>query len=140
MSLWILDTDCVSLFQRRHPSITQRVNTANAEDIAITIITAEEQLRGRFKIIKQASSSDKLILAYANLQANLDFFKNVKILELNRDAFNYYEDLIGKRIRIGTQDLRIAAIALSMNAILVTRNRKDFEKVPNLQLEDWTVS
>ncbi|WP_366839181.1 hypothetical protein [Nostoc sp. LPT] len=48
--------------------------------------------------------------------------------------------MIFQRIRIGTQDLRIAAITLSVNGILVTCNRKDFEKVTNLHLEDWTIS
>ncbi|WP_363318236.1 hypothetical protein [Nostoc sp. NMS4] len=48
--------------------------------------------------------------------------------------------MIRQRIRIGTQDLRIPAITLSVNGILVTRNRKDFEKIPNLRLEDWTIS
>ncbi|MHC5611051.1 MAG: hypothetical protein ACYTXA_08530 [Nostoc sp.] len=48
--------------------------------------------------------------------------------------------MIRQIIRIGTQDLRIAAITLSVNGILVTRNRKYFEKVPNLRLEDWTIS
>ncbi|WP_308189044.1 type II toxin-antitoxin system VapC family toxin [Nostoc mirabile] len=48
--------------------------------------------------------------------------------------------MIRQRIRIGTQDLRITAITLSVNGTLVTRNRKDFEKVPNLRLEDWTIS
>ncbi|MEH2292429.1 type II toxin-antitoxin system VapC family toxin [Nostoc sp.] len=48
--------------------------------------------------------------------------------------------MIRQRIRIGTQDLRIASITLSMNGILVTRNRKDFEKLPNWRLEDWTIS
>jgi tRNA(fMet)-specific endonuclease VapC len=38
------------------------------------------------------------------------------------------------------QDLRIAEIALSNQTILVTRNYQDFSKIPNLCLEDWTIS
>ncbi|MDB9534953.1 hypothetical protein PN451_03665 [Dolichospermum planctonicum CS-1226] len=48
MSLWILDTDHVSLFQHRNPFIVQRVNSVKFEEIAITIITAEEQLQRNF--------------------------------------------------------------------------------------------
>ncbi|MGF1934802.1 MAG: type II toxin-antitoxin system VapC family toxin [Nostoc sp. ChiQUE02] len=73
-----------------------------------------------------------MLLGYAKLQATLEFFKNVRSLGFDEYTINCYEDLIRQRIRIGTQDLRIAAITLSMNGILVTRNRKDFEKVPNL--------
>jgi tRNA(fMet)-specific endonuclease VapC len=140
VSLWILDTDHISLFQQRHPIVTQRINAVNSEEIAITIITIEEQLRGRFNVIRKASSPDKLLLAYAKLQATLEFFQNVRSLGFDQYAINCYEDLIRQRIRIGTQDLRISAITLSVNGILVTRNRKDFEKVPNLRLEDWTIS
>ena len=140
MTLCILDTDHVSLFQQLHPVITQRIHAVNSEDIAITIITVEEQLRGRFNVIRKASSSDALLLAYTKLQATLEFFKHVRSLGFDEYAINCYEDLIRQRIRIGTQDLRIAAITLSVSGILVTRNRKDFEKVPNLRLEDWTIS
>ncbi|AVH72495.1 type II toxin-antitoxin system VapC family toxin [Nostoc sp. 'Lobaria pulmonaria (5183) cyanobiont'] len=134
MSLWILDTGHVSLFRKRHPVVTQRINAVNTENIAITIITVEEQLRGRFNVIRKASSSDALLLAYAKLQATLEFFKNVRSQGFNEYAINCYEDLIRQRIRIGTQDLRIAVITLSVNGIFVTRNRKDFEKDPNLRL------
>ncbi|MEH2465826.1 type II toxin-antitoxin system VapC family toxin [Nostoc sp.] len=140
MTLWILDTDHVSLFQQLHPVITQRINAVNSEDIAITIITVEEQLRGRFNVIRKASSSDALLLAYAKLQATLEFLKNVRSLKFDEYAINCYEYLIRQRIRISTQDLRIAAITLSVNGILVTRNWKDFEKVSNLRLEYWTIS
>ncbi|MFM6812415.1 MAG: type II toxin-antitoxin system VapC family toxin, partial [Dolichospermum sp.] len=51
-----------------------------------------------------------------------------------------YTELVKQKIRVGTQDLRIAAITLSFKGILVTRNWKDFEKVPNFRLEDWTIS
>ncbi|WP_298909074.1 type II toxin-antitoxin system VapC family toxin [uncultured Nostoc sp.] len=140
MTLWILDTDHVSLFQQLHPVITQRINAVNSEDIAITIITVEEQLRGRFNVIRKASLSDALLLAYAKLQATLEFFKNVRSLGFDEYTINCYEDLIRQRIRIGTQDLRIAAITLSVNGILVTPNWKYFKKVTNLRLEDWTIS
>ena len=140
MSLWVLDTDHVSLFQHRNPLIVQRVNSVKFEEIAITIITAEEQLRGRLNVIRNASLSDKLVLAYANFQANLEFFKTANLLQFSEAAGNIYTELVKQKIRVGTQDLRIAAITLSVNGILVTRNFKDFEKVPNLRLEDWSIS
>ncbi|HBE59871.1 MAG TPA: nucleic acid-binding protein [Cyanobacteria bacterium UBA11149] len=139
MSLWVLDTDSISLLQRGHPIISQRVNRVNPEQIAITIITVEEQLRGRMDIIRRATSSDMLTLAYTRLRDTVEDFKSINIINFEPEASSYYTDLLHQRIRIGTQDLRIAAIAISRKAILVTRNRRDFEKVPGLVFEDWTV-
>ncbi len=48
-------------------------------------------------------------------------------------------NLKSQKLRMGTLDLRIASIALSQNAVLLTRNLSDFEKVPNLKVEDWTI-
>ncbi len=62
------------------------------------------------------------------------------MLDFNEAAYAYYRDLLRQKIRVGTQDLRIAAIALSVNGIVVTRNQKDFGKVPNLQIENWAHS
>lgn len=61
------------------------------------------------------------------------------MLDFTQDAYSCYQDLVSQKIRIGTRDLRIAAIALSGNGIVVTRNHKDFAKIPNLTLEDWTI-
>ena len=139
MKLWILDTDHISLFQREHPVVTKRVNQANPKQIATTIITVEEQIRGRLAQIKKSSSSDTIVLDYARLDATLNFFKSINVFHFNQDAYTVYKELHRQKIHIGTQDLRIAAIALSVNGIVVTRNHKDFAKVPNLTIEDWTI-
>jgi tRNA(fMet)-specific endonuclease VapC len=44
-----------------------------------------------------------------------------------------------QRIRIGTQDLRIASVALTYSGILLTRNLRDFERVPELTIQDWSI-
>ena len=138
MSLWILDTDHVSLFQHNHPAIHQRINAIGSQAIAVTIVTFEEQIYGRLNRIRRANSEAQLLLGYRNLKATLDYFKSIDVINFDQQAYGYFSELVRQRIRVGTQDLRIAAIALSQGGIIVTRNRKDFEKVPGLQIEDWT--
>jgi tRNA(fMet)-specific endonuclease VapC len=141
MSRYILDTDCFSLWQQNHPIVVQRVK-ANAKNIAVTIVTAEEVIRGRFNVIRQASEpsqTDKLILAYEKLWDTLEDLKNLKILKFDPAACAIYKEFRRQRIRIGTQDLRIAAIVLANNAILVTCNDRDFSQVSYLVQENWTI-
>jgi tRNA(fMet)-specific endonuclease VapC len=121
--------------------MVQRVEV-NAENLAVTIVTVEEVIRGRFNVIRQASEpsqADKLVLAYTRLWETLDVFKNLNILKFDQNASTIYTEFFRQRIRIGTQDLRIAAIVLANNAILVTRNNRDFSQVPDLVQEDWTI-
>lgn len=139
MTFWVLDTDHVSLFQQNHSIVTERINAVNPEEIGVTVITLEEQFYGRLNGIRRANSPEKLISAYAKLSATWNYFATVNLLDFGLDASNCYAELLRQKIRVGTQDLRIAAIALSKNAILVTRNRRDFERVPGLRFEDWTV-
>jgi tRNA(fMet)-specific endonuclease VapC len=140
MPLWILDTDRLSLLQRGHPIVEQRVRNISVDDIAMTIISAEEQLYGRLNLIRRAKSPETLMSAYQWLQESLDDFKAANILDFSAQAISLYQELLNQKIRIGTQDLRITAIALSGNGILITRNQRDFAKVPNLVFEDWSIS
>ena len=78
-------------------------------------------------------------MGYQGLQDAVNFFSSIKVLKFNQTSYDIYQNLRAQKIRIGTQDLRIASIALSINGIIVTRNQKDFVKVPNLKLEDWTI-
>ncbi|MDZ7960615.1 MAG: type II toxin-antitoxin system VapC family toxin [Aulosira sp. DedQUE10] len=139
MSLWILDTDCVSLFQNGHPIVSKRISATSPKNITATIITFEEQVRGRFNVIRQADSLGKLVISYSRLQATYDYFRSINLLAFTQEAANCYEESLRQKVRIGTQDLRIASIAISHNAILVTRNQRDFFRIPGLQFEDWTL-
>ena len=141
MSRYILDTDCFSLWQQNHPMMVQRVEV-NAENLAVTILTLEEVIRGWFNVIRQASApsqADKLLLAYTKLWDTLDDFKNLNILKFDQNAFTIYTEFHRQIRVIGTQDFRVAAIVLANNAILVTGNHRDFSQVPDLVQEDWTI-
>jgi predicted nuclease of predicted toxin-antitoxin system len=55
------------------------------------------------------------------------------------ESDDLYRRLVEQRLRIGAQDLKIAAITLAHDAILVTSNRRHFDQVPGPQIEDWNV-
>ena len=77
--------------------------------------------------------------AYAWLDKTLTFFRAFQVLPFDAQAERRYADLVARRLRIGAQDLKIAAIALNHDAVLVTRNRRDFGRIAELALEDWTL-
>lgn len=139
MSLWIFDTDHATLFQQGNPQIAQRVNAVNPKDIAITIVTVEEQMYGQLNRIRRANSADEVISADASLRKTVNYLTDFELLDFDAGAYNCYGELVRQKIRVGTQDLRIAAITLSKSGILLTRNRRDFEKIPGLRFEDWSV-
>jgi tRNA(fMet)-specific endonuclease VapC len=72
------------------------------------------------------------------LLATLVFFQSITVMPFDELAQMIFSSLRAHRARVGTQDLRIAAIALSQEATLVTRNRQDFAGIPSLQVEDWS--
>lgn len=140
MTLAILDTDHVSLSQRGHPLILQQMATLGRDNLATTIITVEEQIQGRFTVIKRVNRGQKLVQAYLDLQDTLGYFTTLPVLAFNDAANIYFETLRQQKIRIGTYDLRIAAIVLSVQGTLITRNWRDFKQVPGLVVEDWSTT
>jgi len=140
VSRYILDTDHVTLFQYNHPQIAQRARAVGSSNIFITTVTLEEQLRGRLAGISRCATKPELLaVAYENLRRTQLYFCSVNLLNFDDAAYNCYQSLRQQQIRIGTQDLRIAAIALANQAVVVTRNHQDFSKVPGLLFEDWTI-
>jgi tRNA(fMet)-specific endonuclease VapC len=110
VALWILDTDHLSLLQRGNSKVAQRISSINPNDIAITIITAEKQLYGRLNSIRRSKSPENLQTAYQWLQETLNDFRSINILGYDLKAINLYQQLKLQKIRIGTQDLKIALL------------------------------
>lgn len=134
---YILDTDHVSLYQRRHPQVVARVLATAPADLAVTTITLGEQVQGRLAVIRQARSQPDAARGYLRLRETVAFYQTIQLIDYTTSAVDHFEELRRQGIRIGTQDLRIAVIALAEGSILVSRNTRDFAQVPGLTLEDW---
>jgi tRNA(fMet)-specific endonuclease VapC len=140
MTRYILDTDHLSLLKRNHPNIASRVQLVPPEDIFVSIIPIEEQIRGRLAVISQVSTQpEKLSLAYDYLFESLLDLSRFNVLRFDSTAAQYFKQFRQQKVRIGSQDLKIASIALAQNAVLVTRNYRDFTQVDGLLLEDWSI-
>ena len=136
--LWVLDTDHLSLHHRGHPQVCQHLLALPLRQRITTIITVEEQLRGRFAQVSRARAITEWVLAYRQFQQTLDDLMPLRILAFDDAAAAIFLRLKATVKQVGTQDLKIAAIVLSVNGILVTRNQRDFARVPGLVIEDWT--
>ncbi len=140
MSLFILDTDHVTLHQHDHPELQRRLAMAGTRDLAVTIVTAEEQLRGWLRLIRRAKSKEHQVTAYRSLRVALDYFASVRLLDFDAAAAERFEELRKRKLRVGTRDLRIGATVLAVDGVLLTRNRRDFGQLPDLAIEDWTAA
>ncbi len=134
---YLLDTDTVTYHQLNRPSVVKRLQQVEPDTIATTVITMYEQLRGRLAVVNRKQDEESLQLALRRLQITHRYFCQVQVVPFSEIASEQYRQLVKQKTRIGTQDLRIAALALAHNAILVTSNRRHFDRVPGLVIEDW---
>lgn len=137
--LYILDTDHISLLQRGNAIVRERLLLIPPTDRATTIISQTEQFLGWWSEITQSRNEAVVVRNFQYLQDAMRFFNTLPVLPYDEAAFAHFAQLQRAKIRIGTQDLRIAAIALSRNATVVTRNLRDFGKVPGLITVDWSL-
>jgi tRNA(fMet)-specific endonuclease VapC len=138
MSLYVLDTDHLSLYRYGHPEVSAHIEATPADQLAVTLITIEEQLRAWYTQIRRARDRDQLARAYQGLFEVAETSKYIRVLPFTSRAIERYLDLRARLPRVGKMDLSIAAIALEYDGIVVTRNRRDFEQVPGLEIQDWS--
>jgi tRNA(fMet)-specific endonuclease VapC len=138
MSLFVLDTDTMQLFEDGHTKVVARVAATPVSDLATSVVTVEEKLSGWYTQLRQAKTAERLAWAYRRLAGTVRFLNRVQIIDFDESAISRYEELKKLKLKIRKMDLRIAATVLERNATLVTRNRQDFQRVPGLRIEDWS--
>ena len=80
MSLFVLDTDILSLFRGNHPVVSMRVSAQPPSDVAITVITVEEQLTGWYTLLRRSKRHDQGARAYQHLADTTSFLGGLNIL------------------------------------------------------------
>lgn len=140
MIRFLLDTDHLSLSERGDPSVQRRILSFLPDEVAVSVVTAEEMIRGRLAVLARRSEGERRVHAYRKLLATFRFLQAVQILDFDMECEKKFAELRRQNIRIGTQDLRIAATALVHDLTLISRNQKDFFRVPGLRIEDWSAT
>jgi tRNA(fMet)-specific endonuclease VapC len=137
----VLDTDYVSIIQYpedvRANTLRDRLENSADKDIVTTAISPEEQMRGWLSAIHGQRNVRRQVQYYERLIRLFRFFSEWRILAFDEQAAHMFQSLRSRRIRIGAMDLKIASIVLAHDATLLSRNLRDFQKVPGLRVEDW---
>lgn len=140
MIRYLLDTDAFSLWRAGNETLAMRLRPALAEGaVAVSVIAVEEQLGGWFSLLRRANSPEREARIYAEISRSMALFALVPVLPLTETALVRFEALKRERLNIGAMDLRVTALALDRNLIVVTRNRRDYVRVSGVSLEDWTI-
>jgi tRNA(fMet)-specific endonuclease VapC len=130
---FLLDTDICSYIMRgSHPSLQRRMRSAAIGEQAISVVTKAELLFG-VSVSPRPEKEDAAVAA---------FLLHVDVLPLEDAVAQHYAeiraDLKARGVMIGANDLWLAAHARSLGLTLVTNNTREFERVGDLQLANWT--
>jgi tRNA(fMet)-specific endonuclease VapC len=135
----ILDTNHFSAVDRdaRAARVFAAYAARHKSALFITVITVEEVTRGWLALLAAKKRRADEIPVYQRLKRSAEMFGEWDILEWDTDALAIFEDLRRRRLKMSTADMKIASIALSHDATLLTQNLTDFAKVPGLRMENW---
>ena len=111
--------------------------TTHGERFAVSIASIEEHMRGWLATIAKERLVARQVNSYHELGFLFGFFAKFTILPFDDVAAAHFDRLRPSLRRLGTMDLKIASTALAADVILLTANRRDFELVPGLRIENW---
>ncbi len=130
--MYLLDTNaCIHVLNNSAPRLVKRLKTEKPGDIRLSSITKSELIYGARHSVRAAQ----------NLRTLQRFWAPYVSLPFDDDCAEHCGTIraeIAKQGRpIGPNDVLIASIARAHNLVLVTHNVREFERVPELRIEDW---
>jgi tRNA(fMet)-specific endonuclease VapC len=133
MPLYMLDTDISSyIMKRSNDAVLARLQDVSVTDVCISVITKSELLYG-VEVSLRKQKDQQALDAY---------LRYVEVLEYPDEAALHYAQirasLKAAGSMIGANDLFIAAHARSLSLTLVTNNTREFGRIQNLRLGNWT--
>jgi tRNA(fMet)-specific endonuclease VapC len=140
VTLYVLDSDTHTLLVNQHPKVSARVRAVAAPNVlATTVITVVESVLGWNGYIRRARTPAAVAFAFDGMARSIEVLAGFRIIGFSVAASARYDQLDAMKLNVGKNDLRIAAIALEAGATVVTRNLREFQRVPGLVCEDWAV-
>ncbi|MEX2212506.1 MAG: type II toxin-antitoxin system VapC family toxin [Phycisphaeraceae bacterium] len=142
--MFVLDTDHISLIQRSADrlgdSVRQRCESTGLDQVFVTIVSFHEQSLGWNTVIQSSRRMEQVIHGYERFELVLAQYANANVLPFDERAAVEFQRIKAMNLRVGTMDLRIAAITVASGKTLLTRNTRDFGRIVGLKLDDWTKS
>ncbi len=135
----ILDTNHYREFAKASvlgERLRQRLVSENA-DAFTTILTIQEVSQGWLAEINSRKPGRDQLRAYQQFQEAIDTLSEITILPFDEEAAEAFHRLHGMKLRGGTMDKKIASVALSHAALLLSRNLRHFNDIPGLRVENW---
>ena len=138
----LIDTDHATFLkypksERGRRFIERLERLPKSEVLGVAIVTVEERMRGWLAVIAKEKTALRQVTGYRELVRLFEFYQEFEIVPFDEAAAQQFDDLRGQRLRLGAMDLKIAATALVHRALLLSANRRDFERVPGLRVENW---
>ncbi len=131
---YMMDTDtCIYLKNRRPPEITERFRTLQWGDVVISVITFGELYNGALKSREADAALNNINRLRERLPVQPLPIEAAKTYATIRSSLEKQGNIIGGN------DLWIAAHALALNLIVITNNTKEFNRVENLNVENWVI-
>ena len=132
--MYLLDTNiCIFLIKKKNPLLIEKLKKYYNKGIFISSLTLAELEYG----VENSDHKEK------NRFSLIEFLTIFEILNFEQKDTQSYgmikSDLRKSGKMIGAIDALLAAQAISRNLIFVTNNTKEFERINNLRIEDWTL-